>query len=549
VSEAPDRSEDARADGVPAPDPLSRRRFVLASAGGAAVALGIPALLRLTRKGAPPIAGGFVDDDSAAGHALRDGVLPPARSRETRRVAVAIVGGGIGGLSAGWRLDALGVRDWCLLELATAPGGNARSGANDTGRFPWGAHYLPLPGPEAVHVRALLRELGVLGADGRYDERMLCHAPQERLWQHGRFHEGVEPLDALPAADRAQFTRLAALVDQHRESGAFTIPSAVGLARLGSGAVSARAAAAVRALDTVTARDWLLAQGLTAPALHWWVEYGLRDDYGCALAQGSAWAAMHYAAARPSGDDGPLTWPEGNDWIASRLAARAGDRLVTKAPALRLERNGTGWRVHTPRLEVTCDAVIWAAPLFVLPRVLAGAMLPVAHDYAPWVVATMLLRRPPQERGFPAAWDSVIYGSPSLGYVDAGHQLLGARPDRRSWSWYHAVVGQDGRAGRQWLRTQRWEDWRDRILADLARAHPDIADCVERIDVKVWGHAMARPVPGVLARAAALRGWHPAPGVYLGHADASGFSLLEEAQWHGVQAAEAAARRVGADRA
>jgi hypothetical protein len=37
--------------------------------------------------------------------------------------------------------------------------------------------------------------------------------------------------------------------------------------------------------------------------------------------------------------------------------------------------------------------------------------------------------------------------------------------------------------------------------------------------------------------------------VYLGHADASGFSLLEEAQWHGVQAAEAAARRVGADRA
>ena len=269
MSEAPDRPEDARADGVPAPDPLSRRRFVLASAGGAAVALGIPALLRLTRKGAPPIAGGFVDDDSAAGHALRDGVAPPARSRETRRVAVAIVGGGIGGLSAGWRLDALGVRDWCLLELASAPGGNARSGANDTGRFPWGAHYLPLPGPEAVHVRALLRELGVMDADGRYDERMLCHAPQERLWQHGRFHEGLEPFDALPAAQRAQFDRLAALVDAFRAGGAFTVPSSVGMARLAEGGLSPREAAAVRALDTISAREWLLTHGLTSPALHW----------------------------------------------------------------------------------------------------------------------------------------------------------------------------------------------------------------------------------------------------------------------------------------
>lgn len=530
------------ADGAAAP--LSRRRFLLAGAGGAAVALGMPALLRLTRKGAPPIVGGFVDDDSAAGHALRDGTAPRGRAREERRVAVAIVGGGIGGLSAGWRLDALGVRDWCLLELAAAPGGNARSGSNDTGRFPWGAHYLPLPGPEAVHVRALLRDLGAMDADGRYDERMLCHAPQERLWQHGRFHEGVEPLDALTAAEAAQFARLAGLVDEFRATGAFTIPAALGRARLAAGSLSGRMADAVRALDRVTARDWLLAHGLTAPALHWWVEYGLRDDYGCALAQGSAWAAVHYAASRPTDDDGPLTWPEGNDWIASRLAARAGERLVTNAPALRLERDGTGWRVRTPRLDVRCDAVVWAAPLFVLPRVLEGARAPVAHDHAPWVVATLLLRRPPQERGFPAAWDSVIYGSPSLGYVDAGHQALGARPDRRSWSWYHAVVGTDGRAGRQWLRTQRWEDWRDRIVADLARAHPDIADCVERIDVKVWGHAMARPLPGVLARAAALRDWQPAAGVFVGHADASGVSLLEEAQWHGVRAAEAAARRL-----
>jgi phytoene dehydrogenase-like protein len=314
------------------------------------------------------------------------------------------------------------VRDWCLLELAAEAGGNARAGENDTGRFPWGAHYLPLPGPEAVHVRALLRELGVMDAEGRYDERVLCHAPQERLWQHGRFHEGLEPFDALPAAQRAQFDRLAALVDAFRAGGAFTVPSSVGMARLAQGGLSPREAAAVRALDTLSARDWLLSHGLTSPALHWWVEYGVRDDYGCALAQGSAWAAVHYAAGRPAVDEGPLTWPEGNAWITRQLAARAGQRLVTGAPVVRLERAGAGWRVRTPALDVTCDAVVWAAPLFVLPRVLPEVRPPVVHDVAPWVVATLQLRRPPRERGFPGAWDSVIYGSPSLGYVDAGHQ-------------------------------------------------------------------------------------------------------------------------------
>ena len=34
------------------------------------------------------------------------------------------------------------------------------------------------------------------------------------------------------------------------------------------------------------------------------------------------------------------------------------------------------------------------------------------------------------------------------------------------------------------------------ILNDLARAHPDIRECVSRIDVMRFGHAMARPVPG-----------------------------------------------------
>ena len=515
---------------------LSRRDFLIAAGLS-------PALVGLTQKGGLSIAGGYVDDDSGAGHALRDGT-PFTGAREQRRCAVAIVGGGIGGLSAGWRLDALGIRDWTLLELGAVAGGNSRGGQNNAGRFPWGAHYLPVPGPDAVHVRDLMRDLGVLHADGQWDERVLCHSPQERLWQHGRFHDGLEPFDALPAAERAQFARFAEMVDEWRALRVFQVPSALGHARLNSASVSPADKQRIRSMDAQTADQWMRANGFTSPALRWWVEYGTRDDYGSSLTQSSAWAAAHYFAARESDEQGPLTWPEGNAWIANKLATRAGARLITGAPVTQLQRQAAQWLVRTPRADVRCDAVIWAAPLMVLPRVLPGVTVPVSIDYAPWVVANITLRRPPVERGSPAAWDSVIYDSPSLGYVDAGHQSLSTRGPRRVWTWYHAVVDRPSREGRLWLQQQPWSAWRDTIVRDLSRAHADIAQCIERIDIMRWGHAMARPTPGLLGRVATLRQWTPAPRVFLAHADMSSLSLFEEAQWHGVAAADAVATLV-----
>lgn len=531
------------------------RRDALKALGAIAVApVAAPALVGLTPKGRV-IAGGFVPDDSTAGHALRDGTVSLPANRPTRRVQVAIVGGGVGGLSAGWRLDALGLTDWVLLELAPRTGGNARSahypGLNGQ-RAPWGAHYLPLPSEHAVHVRQLLRELGVLSPNGTYDERMLCHTPQERIWQHGAWRDGLSPLDAATRDDRAQFARFEARIAELRASGCFSVPSALGhatrqrLERQGG----ARVAATVTALDGLTAQQWMAAEGFTSPALRWWVEYGTRDDYGASLSQASAWAAVHYFAGRDTEDDGPLTWPEGNDWLVQRLAQRlsqrtaadAGARVMTGAPVARVERrataNGTCWVVDSPTVRVEADAVIWAAPVASLPRVCAEVTLPVAFDHAPWVVANLVLDRMPRERGVPLAWDNVIYGSAALGYVNASHQHLGTPPGHHVWTWYHAVVDRPGREGRRWLQQRPWHAWRDEILADLRRAHPDIDDCVRRMDIMRWGHAMARPLPGVLARVQALQAWRPAPRLFAAHADLSNLSLFEEAQWHGVQAAE-----------
>jgi phytoene dehydrogenase-like protein len=532
---------------------MTTRRDALKALGAC---LSAPALIGLTPKGRV-IAGGFVEDDSRSGHLLRDGGASSARpSRPTWRSAVAIVGGGMGGLSAGWQLDALGMHDWILCELGDQTGGNARA-AHYTRigqRAPWGAHYLPVPAADADHVRRLLRELDVLGSDGQFDERVLCHTPQERLWQYGRWHEGLEPMDALSRGDREQFLRFEARMAELRDSQFFAVPTAPAHDRrrqaLARGSALAKS---VTELDALTADAWLTREGFTAPALRWWVEYGTRDDYGASLRTASAWAAVHYFAAREAVEVGPLTWPEGNDWIVSRLTQRlraratpnGQARIVTGAPAQALSRNGRRWVVETPRARIEADVVIWAAPLFLLPRLVPSVRLPVTWEMAPWVVANLVLDRLPDERGAPLAWDNVIYGSASLGYVNAAHQQLGQERLPTVWSWYHAEVERTPQEARRWMATRPWSGWRDQILTDLAKAHPDIGSCVARIDVRYWGHAMARPSPGVLTRVDALRNWTPAPGLLVAHADLSGLSLFEEAQWHGVRAAFQAARQLG----
>ena len=92
----------------------------------------------------------------------------------------------------------------------------------------------------------------------------------------------------MTPADRAQFARFESIIDEWRATRAFAVPSLPGHARGSAG----KHAKSLDALDAQTADAWLRAQGLSSAAVRWWVEYGLRDDYGASLSQASAWANM-----------------------------------------------------------------------------------------------------------------------------------------------------------------------------------------------------------------------------------------------------------------
>lgn len=534
-------------------DPLRRREFIagLAAttwmAGCGTRSPGVPGL--------PP--GDLLGASHGAGHRLRDRGFPePAESQNHR---VVIIGAGISGLAAAWRLAKTGFTDFRLLELEHEPGGNARYGVNPVSPYPWGAHYIALPTREAVHTRELLADLGVLIGDPRaarprYEERFLCHDPQERLYRNGRWQDGLLPEIGATDADRRQYRRfeeLMAVFKARRGRGgrkAFAIPTAASAPEPD-----------LMALDRMTMREFLLANGLDSAPLHWYVNYACRDDFGTDYAQTSAWAGVHYFAshdAEAENADGHtvLTWPEGNGWVVRQMAAKIAAQLVSGAAVYRVRDLGKRVAVdyfdlgQDRAVRISAERVIFAAPMLLLPYVLEGAPAGIveaarAFQYAPWLVANLTLKAAPAEQaGGAMSWDNVIYDSPALGYVVATHQVLRVAPGPTVLTYYLPLTGLAPAAARERLLTATREDWAARMLDDLARPHPDIRDLATRLDVFRWGHAMVRPVPGFMwgkARAvlAAQRG-----RVQFAHSDLSGMSLFEEAAYRGASAAEAVLR-------
>ena len=486
------------------------------------------------------------------GHRLLAGNFPAPQ--ETRKAGVLIVGGGVSGLGAAWKLGNSGCDDFLVLEMESEAGGNSRAGRSPLVAYPWGAHYLPLPGPEATDVRALLAELNVLQGDSAavrpvYDERYLCATPQERVYRNGQWEEGLLAQRAVDAGERSEQRRFQECMAELRQARGrdgrrlFAIPMAL----------SSRDPE-WRALDQISFARWLDDNGYTAPSLHWLANYACRDDYGADYRQTSAWAGLHYFACRNgeaanAASDAVLTAPEGNAWLVRGLAAKATGRIETGALV---------WRIEEGKSAVTVDALldgksvryearqlIWAAPAFVLPRVwpampgeLRAAAL--AGEYSPWLTANLHLSAFPEERhGAPLAWDNVLYDSPGLGYVVATHQLIRRRPSGTVLTWYRALHELAPLAGRRLLLETPRETWAESILAELERVHPDIRQLTTRLDIFRNAHAMRRPIPGSLfnGQREKLAAFHTLR-LRLAHADLSGFSLFEEALYRGVQAAE-----------
>ncbi len=480
----------------------------------------------------------------------------PSEPVSSERVEGVILGGGISGLSAGWRWSRAGFHDYRLLELEDQVGGNSRALAYKATSAPIGAHYLPLPNEEARAVRRLLREMGYLDWNGsawQVAQEHLCHSRQERVYYRDSWHDGLVPRAELSDSALRQFEAFDAHIEGWRErrdqkgNKVFALPLHY----------SSREPEFL-ALDKLSFAEHIRSQGWDDPYLLWYLNYACRDDFGGTIDNCSAWAGLHYFASRDGGGLGHpgdiLVWPEGNNRLARFLREQQLGEVATGSLVVAVDHKGDGVTVdyldlasqQLKRLEA--KVALFCLPSFMRGRLIADDVATDAFVYPPWLTANLALDRTPEDIEAPGfiAWDNVIHGSESLGYVVATHQMLNTDPNKATvWTWYRPFPEGPALETRKELLETSWKTWADTVLDELTPLHSNIRKLCSRLDVTVLGHGMIRPSVDFVWSQSLSRARKAQGSLFFGHGDLSGMSLFEESQFQGVSAAESALAHLG----
>lgn len=486
------------------------------------------------------------------GHLLRDGKLlqTPTRRHECETL---ILGSGAAGLGALWYLAKHGHRNILLAEGFERNGNNAAYTAQDGAKAPSGAHYLALPSKESVYVREMLADFGIMRQDGSFNETDLVYAPETRLLYQDKWQEHLLPKEDDDS--KRFFELIGRLKTAYGSDGRkiFAIPIAL-----------SSTDETWRKLDGMTFKQWLTQEGYRSPELLWYLDYCCRDDYGQGIAQVSAFAGLHYFAARNSGDT-VLTWAEGLAHLSEKLRRHAGlqegwqwpsekpirlaNPASVNAAAVKIKPLSDGltevWlrdQQSGETVALTAKNVICAMPLTVAARIIENPARYglTAPESAPWLVANFEMHSFPKEKNnSETAWDNVIYGSSSLGYVVATNQLIRvARPERTVFTAYTALDNDTPQNVRRYLLKATDEELLELAAQDLISAYGDgFWRHVSRVGITVRGHGMSVPHPGYLDNASLISLRKQTGSLLFAHSDMSGYSVFEEALYWGVEAA------------
>ena len=345
---------------------------------------------------------------------------------------------------------------------------------------PLGAHYLPLPGPDAPEVAELLRRARPAArtkpAARSYDERHLCHSPQERLFIDGALARGPAAAGRSRASARARRSTALRASASRDVAARAALRDADARARRGRRAMPRSTRIDLRAVARRAAAS-------TTPALRWYLDYCCRDDYGAGSDVVSAWAGLHYFASRHGFhaprrrrrqsatrcSPGPKAMPGWRERLAAPLRRAPARRPRRRCASTRGATTSTvdAWNARDGSARALDRAAGRAGGAAVRrgahARVAAAgaargrrAALRTRRGWSPTCTcasrcSTAAARR---RRG-----TTCVYGSAALGYVDAMHQSLRPHPGPTVLTAYWALGG----AAAEALRTARGcsnEPWR-----------------------------------------------------------------------------------------
>jgi hypothetical protein len=196
-------------------------------------------------------------------------------------------------------------------------------------------------------------------------------------------------------------------------------------------------------------------------------------------------------------------------------------------------------------VRIDAKQVIIATPRFIAERLLPSSASNSsgkrsAHDlrYSPWLVANITVTNVPAAQGVELSWDNVNYRGESLGYVNANHQQMTTREGWKVLTFYYPLSELPPAQARQKLLGTTTDVWSQKIIGELESMHPGITSCIVSINLWPWGHGMISPSVGFIWGEQRKAMKQRRGSILFAHSDMSGMSNFEEAQYHGISAAQ-----------
>src|SRR6185503_4256811 len=95
-----------------------------------------------------------------------------------------------------------------------------------------------------------------------YDERNLCHSPQERLFFRGEWQDGLLPVHGVSEDTLAQYRKFSKRIDALQHAAHFAIPT-----------LKVAVTPELLALDAIPFATWLDGEGFGDAQLRWYLDY------------------------------------------------------------------------------------------------------------------------------------------------------------------------------------------------------------------------------------------------------------------------------------
>jgi oxygen-dependent protoporphyrinogen oxidase len=507
----------------------SRRDFlkgVAATGGLFALGTAWPRAARGASAGKAFPAGTWGGNVPTACHDVVRDRAPIPQVAPSRRVDCCVVGGGLAGLSAAYKLRSSNI---VLLEHLDRIGGHAvRDRWNDVWYSGAAAYFVEPEEP----LDALYAELKL--------PMKKIHEPADSAilsWNHviDTFGEGIGKLP-YPEAARKDFARARADFEAVNESDDYP------LMPIGD------TTEASKAYDRMTAAEWILKDRKYHPAVKAYLDLYARSAFGAPSTEHvSAFAFVNFYASEFVDR---YTFPGGNAQAAEILRdaidAAGEKRILSGATAVSVTQSADKVVVtYVDRngrpAAVECKTCIMAAPKYVARHVVKGIpadQLAAMSElrFGTYLVANVLCSSPISQSSYDT-WTDV---APFADFIVADWVTRAPGSPPRTGKQVLTVYTPLGYANALVLADAVYDEYRNRIVDSFDLLFPGAAAKIEDVRLYRWGHALCHASPGWYTRRSEVAR-QPVGRVLFAHSDNQGLPAFESALVEGLAAAEAAA--------